>query len=350
VKTSKEFINELIHITSQFVNQPDLIQGPGGNTSVKDESGKMYIKASGYLFKEMNENSGYSCVRYKEIADFFRYSNVISKAEGETKSLQLITENIESDDSGLKYPKPSMETGFHALLGKYVIHTHSVWTNLINCNKNGIDIIKTFEGELRNKIAYIPFVSPGYGLSYLISKEQSASREKSTSEPQIFFLENHGVVVHHDNKEEAIRLLRLVDEKIKEINMVNTTVFPSVTLVEEHNKYIPGDSFCSQIMQKYKVDINFFQKVLFPDQTVFFLGNISFDENHVNKINIDNDFAIFYCANKREAIAIHETLTAFLFIYDTLKSSAQEIRWVSGEEIDYINAMDMEKYRKSLMK
>jgi hypothetical protein len=62
---------------------------------------------------------------------------------------------------------------------------------LINCNKNGIDIIKTFEGELRNKIAYIPFVSPGYGLSYLISKEQSASREKSMSEPQIFFLENH---------------------------------------------------------------------------------------------------------------------------------------------------------------
>ena len=38
--------------------------------------------------------------------------------------------------------RPSIETGFHSYLGKFVIHTHSVFTNILNCSVEGKDQIK----------------------------------------------------------------------------------------------------------------------------------------------------------------------------------------------------------------
>jgi rhamnose utilization protein RhaD (predicted bifunctional aldolase and dehydrogenase) len=93
-------INHLLSLTQPFVNRPDLIQGPGGNTSVKDEEGNMIIKASGYRFEEITEESGFSIVNSQKISDYFFNVKVTDKTHEEKHSLQVIQNNILKQSSG----------------------------------------------------------------------------------------------------------------------------------------------------------------------------------------------------------------------------------------------------------
>jgi len=345
----KALLKELIDLTAPFIDRSDLIQGPGGNTSVKSENGTMIIKASGYRFEEISETQGYSLVKNNTIADYFFKLEIKDKNKEEPFSTQLIQDSILSKEDGSKYPRPSMETGFHSVLEKYVVHTHSVWTNLVNCNSNSAELINTLRQKLNIPIAYIPFVSPGLGLSYLVTQEIKHAAKNNLPVPVIFFLENHGVIAHGQNAEDVKTILTKLDQEICKLFDVQINDYPSTHLKEEGNGFLPASTFVLEQINKYKADIHFFNNVLFPDQTVFFNNNISFDVNNEKKINILPS-AVFYKCNKREASSIHETMTAYLFIYDKILSSANKPRMLDGSEIDYINNMDMEKYRKSLMK
>ena len=55
-------LKDLIHVSNEVGKDPDLIQGGGGNTSVKTGEGRMYVKASGTALKDMCEGAGYRLV------------------------------------------------------------------------------------------------------------------------------------------------------------------------------------------------------------------------------------------------------------------------------------------------
>jgi len=60
-------LSGLIKISNAVGRDSALIQGGGGNTSVKTRDGKyMYIKASGTALKDMNERSGWRRLRLRE--------------------------------------------------------------------------------------------------------------------------------------------------------------------------------------------------------------------------------------------------------------------------------------------
>jgi len=42
-------------------------------------------------------------------------------------------------------------------------------------------------------------------------------------------------------------------------------------------------------------------------------------------------------------------MTSYLFIYDTILNNGDTLQLIDGKEIDYIQNMDMEKHRKSIM-
>ena len=344
-----KLITSLLTLTRPFVNRPDLIQGPGGNTSVKDENGNMIIKASGFRFEEITEDSGYSIINAEKISNYFFNVKVSEKAEEERKSLEIVKNNILNNAYGEKYPKPSMETGFHAVLDKYVVHTHSVWSNLINCTSNPFELLQKIQINTDLNIAYIPFVSPGFGLSYFITQELKKADELRTKRPQVFFLENHGIVSHSDDLLEAQTMLMNIDKTIQE-HLEFSNEYPQTEILKTDNYFIPCNDFVWSIIQKQKVEEGFFNQVLFPDQTVFFHNQIAFSEDANKKINIVKGKGIQYHCGEREAKSIHETMTAYFFLFETILQLQKIPRFVSGEEIDYINNMDMEKYRKSLMK
>lgn len=344
-----KLINSLLNLTFPFINRPDLIQGPGGNTSVKDDNGNMIIKASGFRFEEITEESGYSIVNSQKISDYFFNVQVTEKAKEEKLSLEIIQTNILKNSSGEMYPKPSMETGFHAVLDKYVVHTHSVWSNLINCITAPFDLLTSLQNKTGLNFAYIPFVSPGFGLSYLITQKLKKADESGTTRPQVFFLENHGIVAHSNDLTEAQTMLKQVDEAIQELFKISNE-YPITDLQITDNYYTPNHDFVWSFIQRHKVEESFFNQVLFPDQTVFFHNQINFSEDNSKKINCIPNQGIQYHCGEREAKSIHETMTAYCFLFDTILSLNQIPRFVSTEEIDYINNMDMEKHRKSLMK
>ncbi|MDP2175502.1 MAG: class II aldolase/adducin family protein [Bacteroidota bacterium] len=342
-------INHLLYLTQPFVNRPDLIQGPGGNTSVKDEEGNMIIKASGFRFEEITVESGYSKVNSKKISDYFFNVKVTDKTQEEKHSLQVIQNNILKQSSGEFFPKPSMETGFHAVLDEFVIHTHSVWSNLINCITEPFELLKKIQSKTGLIIAYIPFVSPGFGLSYLITQELKKANELQIKRPQIFFLENHGIVSHSNDLVEAQTMLLEVDKAIQNLLGISNE-YPKTEILSMEKYYTPSNDFVWNSILKYQVDKQFFNQVLFPDQTVFFNNQITFSEDFGKKINIIPVKGIQYHCGEREAKSIHETMTAYFFLFDNILKLNKTPRFVSNEEIDYINNMDMEKHRKSLMK
>lgn len=344
-----KLINPLLNLTFPFINRPDLIQGPGGNTSVKDDNGNMIIKASGFRFEEITEESGYSIVNSQKISDYFFNVQVTDKAKEEKLSLETIQTNILKNSSGEMYPKPSMETGFHAVLDKYVVHTHSVWSNQINCIVNPFELLKKIQFKTDLNIAYIPFVSPGFGLSYLITQELKKADELQIKRPQVFFLENHGIVAHSNVLDEAQTMLMNIDKTIQDLLVISSD-YPRTELDKRDSCFVPSYDFVWSFFQKHKVEEGFFNQVLFPDQTVFFHNQIAFSEDSNKKINCIPNQGILYHCGEREAKSIHETMTAYCFLFDTILSLNQTPRFVSTEEIDYINNMDMEKYRKSLMK
>lgn len=341
--------DKLLQLTSNFIQRPDLIQGPGGNTSVKSDSGQMMIKASGYRFDEMNSGIGISFVNSKAISQYF--FNIIpkNKDEDEKDMLAFISLNILKDSVGDLYPRPSMETGFHAVLDSYVVHTHSVWSNLVNCSVVREVYLEKLRLMTGLEIASIPFVSPGFGLSYLITQCLKEADQNNQKRPEIFFLANHGIIAHSKDEETCTKNLMLIDKVIQDLFDLNSSSYPNVELTEASNQWIPKTDFVNEILSKYRANSSFFEQVLFPDQIVFFSNQISFSGAEVErKIQISDQFKVSYQGTYRDVLSVHETLTAYLFIYDTLQSNSIQIDLIGGQEIDYINQMDMEKHRKQI--
>lgn len=344
-----EHIGELLQLTRKYASRPDQVQGPGGNVSVKSDDGTMFIKASGFRFEELSESNGISAVASLKIAEYFHGVKPADKAAEEKNMLSIIASNILKKTDGTIYPKPSMETGFHAVLGKYVVHTHSVWSNLINCAANSEELTEELKTSSRLNIASIPFVSPGFGLSYLVSTALKLAKEQGKPAPEIFLLANHGIIAHADNAMRVVELLDTTDKCIKEL-FGTAASYPSCDIVKKAGDiWYPQEGFISEMIQLYGCKSGFFENVMFPDQTVFFNGQISDQPGSVLKINI-GETPVIYACGEREAKSVHETLTAYLFLYHTLKILNLQARYIVSSEIDYINSMDMEKYRKGLMK
>lgn len=341
---------ELVKLTKPYIYRADQVQGPGGNTSVKDEEGRMMIKASGFRFDEVTDVQGFSVVNNDEIRKYFHTVLVQDKEKEEKASVELILANILKDENGQLYPKPSMETGFHSVLNKYVVHTHSVWSNLVNCVAGHDELVEKLRKNMGIRIAVIPYVSPGFGLSYLITKVVEHANENHEEVPPVFFLLNHGIIAHSDKMSEVTKLLEKVDSCIKQILDIKEN-FPRTSIVEKSPKcYVPEDNYVKDMIRENRVNEEFFNRVLFPDQTVFFKNNIAIDDNGSDKkIQVETSGRISYHTNLREAKSMHETMTAYFFIYDHIRRSSGQPVFIAEKELDYINAMDMEKHRKSFM-
>lgn len=340
-----EAIHGILKLTKLFSQRPDLIQGPGGNTSVKKDD-KMYIKASGFRFEEMTEETGISCVDYQPISNFFFNVEATDKKENEESMLKIVDNAVNLKSDGSQYPKPSMETGFHAVLDNYVVHTHSVWSNLINCNSKRLELTEKLKESTGFEIVSIPFVSPGFGLSYLVTQALIHAKANGKKKPEVFLLANHGIIAHSDTFGKVKEYLDSIDTSIQEIMGIKAD-YPSAKLIALEDAWKPASDFTIEMIKKYQADIGFFEQVLFPDQTVFFKGNISFNDSQPSRISIGSDGISYHC-KEREALSIHETLTAYLFIFDTIMSQQSLPKFITAEDIDYINSMSMEKHRKSL--
>lgn len=316
-------IEDLIKI-SQFANRPDAVQGSGGNSSVKTSTEQMLIKASGYELGDISPESGFASIRYPDFQSFFKKNNNSLDQKAEDLYSQMIKQN--------QGPRASMETGFHTILDRCVLHSHSVYANLLSCAKEGKQIFK----ELFNNASWVGYAKPGYAISCEIYKAPKS---------KIFFLESHGLVISTDDANECIALHQLVEDTIKKEFSIKED-YPKITISSDQKSTTKFIETSIQDLQIDSLATELENKTLFPDQTVFFKNNI----NHSSaKLNIDNKQKISYQAGQKEAKAYEECICAYLFIRKQLAAKSLTPKYLADDSSKAIAAMESEKHRQAIL-
>lgn len=274
-------LNTFVQISKIVGNNIDLCQNNGGNVSVKVSDQIMIIKASGFEMKDVHGLNGHSVVDYKKIIDGFKTGSIMD----DWSLVKIVTDAVPLKE----YKRPSMETGFHSHLLKYVIHTHPIYLNVILCLGNSKEIIdKVFAGW---RYTYVDYKNPGFEISKSITSGDAES---------IYFLANHGLIVAYDDCLDSLRRTAEINDYAKSYLQKN----------------IPDFKEFSIAFADMPIDSSFF----YPDSAVF----------------LDDDVIL-----KREILAAHN------YISETSKSLGK-LRYFSQENVSFLQNLESETYRKSL--
>ncbi len=321
-------MQDLIDISLSVSLSPYYTQGAGGNTSVKigDE---MYIKASGFFLKDIEK--GYVKLNYNQVSEHLNCTNY-TNPDAEFKA---DVENQIINPTGLL---PSMETGFHAVLNSYVIHTHPLAVNVLLCSDD-------VESKLKNLFFDVPFLllpylNPGYPLSKSISNCIKQLPEL----PALIFLKNHGLIVHSKEKEQAILLHQLAINRIENQYQLNASLTYKLTLIEE-NEYTLQSNEIQSIIE----NPNLLNNYLFPDQAVVIGENwgVNNDTKKINILKEKNSIQIF--ANEKNAMAIAENLIAVSYIHFHCQQLNFRTTSLAKQDVAFILNLDTEKYRQNIL-
>lgn len=367
-----KIINELLTISKVIGRDKYLIQGGGGNISIKNEKSTMYIKASGSFLRDMDEKKGYVKLKYKNIFKFFANLHFKDKNHIIENKITDYIENLVIK----KGEKPSMEVSMHAFLDKYVIHTHPVYLNALLCSQNGRAIINNIFATMRENFIWIDYANPGYMLGYKIYKtimgQSSVSTLNSlreTNKAKIYFLENHGLIVTGSKLRFTIQLTKKINFKAKEWFIENEILKEDLEFDKPHllsgfsskSFFFSNNPLLIRYGEKLKELKKILNTVLFPDFAVYCLGNFKYldckNKKNLNdiikKINFkENSKIIFlrgrgvlYFASEKKADALHEILLSHIFIIDLIINNNNQPKKINTKDIKYILNMKMEKHR-----
>ena len=279
----------------------DFTQGGGGNVSVKLDPEVMLIKASGVRLKDVSPRSGYALVNYGNIR-----RRVTAGIGGEAEFAGFICAQA-LPVKGVAPAKPSIETGFHALLNTVVVHTHSVYANILNMSAEGHALGREFFPGAE----FVPYRAPGPQLCAAINERADARGQ------QVFFLANHGLVVSHSGVEGALDLNENVNETIRRrLGLPAYPVVPPCAGLSAHN---------AEALARYGKNF-MLEHVMSPDQAL-------------------------YCG--RQALegggdmeAVNEVLAALFYILDGIKAAGLTPRFLTKAEVSFFEAMKGGRYAR----
>jgi rhamnose utilization protein RhaD (predicted bifunctional aldolase and dehydrogenase) len=185
-----ENLQALIRVSRLFGSDPSFVIAGGGNTSFKNEE-KIWIKASGISLATIDENGFVSLSREKlKVISRKQYSAEPLLRENEVKA------DLHDAIVSPKNLRPSVETSLHELIGySYVVHTHPTKVNGVMCSQQAEEACKQMFGA---KALFVPYTDPGYVLFKKVAEGIEKFSNEQGCEPQIIFLENHGVFVGAD--------------------------------------------------------------------------------------------------------------------------------------------------------
>ncbi len=179
-------------LSATLGKDPLQVQGPGGNTSIKDGA-VMFIKASGTELADAEDKEIFVAVD-RDAAVLEAKEEV---GDGSCKDTVLDKSNP---------LRPSIETTFHAAFDHRVVaHTHSVATIVHAISPEGREVAtKKLEGL---PFAMVPYAKPGLPLTREILA-------RITSETQVVVLQNHGLICAGETVEEVRGLLAEVEARL----------------------------------------------------------------------------------------------------------------------------------------
>jgi putative hydrolase of the HAD superfamily len=307
--------NELIFLSKYFGQSNLNVQGPGGNISIKLDD-IIFIKSSGSVLGNIAYNDGYCLANNKMCLELLDV-----KKDLELKNTKIIGHKI-----------PSMETFFHSFMKKYTVHIHFTMANIFFCRNE--------KYHLRNFPYYykvIPYIPPGIQLSESIKSFYD-------DETDIYFLENHGMVITNDNYLKIIEMYEFIYEYFNDLlNNAFDKEYQSFFI----QKSIFNNFGKSVVVRNisFPTDILYNIKYCFPDLAIF-----------IEKICITNELSnIDYKANiiiyKNGVFVVGDTLQKCYYIIELLDKykilcdySYDNLKII--DDTKYLQNMEQEKFRK----
>ena len=352
-------IRDFIDISRFAGERFDLVQAGGGNSSVKLDNGEMIIKASGFSLSDVNEKDGYSIVQTKQIADIIKIRRVVnakSKRDRENITSDLVRKaTIDTSN------RPSIETLLHSFLLKYTLHTHPVSVNVIVSQKGWRNILKTiFKDE---KIALVEYQTPGVELAIALSN----SLEGFEYLPNIIFLQNHGLIITSNSKNEIFTITEEVLKKTEDYLKLDLSKYKFTTEISkalyrfrkrQTISYLSCDDFLNTELKKNKE--LFFQLPFCPDSLVY-CGIGAVEINNLNKLDVLKVYKEKYYStpniiiyqnnlfivsqNIKKAREIEDVLKFHIMI---LAQNNNDINFLPSTELAYLSNWEAEKYRQNI--
>lgn len=216
-------IEDLIAISRKFGQDSRFVIAGGGNSSYKDEN-RLWVKASGHALATITED-GFA------VLDRALLNEMGEKAYNEDTAIR--EEQVKNDLSVAcitKDRRPSVETSLHNCMGfAFVVHLHPTLVNGLMCSVNAEAACK----EIFPDALYIEYTDPGYTLFKKVYDRIKAYKAEKGKEPQVIFLQNHGIFVGGDTTAEIegiySEVLGKLEAKVAALPEGDTAVSETVT-------------------------------------------------------------------------------------------------------------------------
>ncbi|MBI4583289.1 MAG: class II aldolase [Planctomycetes bacterium] len=202
-------LEELIFISRQVGADPDLVQGGGGNTSVKSRGGKtIFVKASGTALAGMSAGAGWAELDLAAAREMFQHRRLLDlpAAERERRVLALLAAAVVRPPGA----RPSVESNLHAILDRVVIHTHPAGLNAFLCSRSSRKSYLELVGRRFGEPLYVRYIDPGFILACRLEDELKRYRRRHGLLPKVVLLENHGLFVGAPEVKEALAISKAI--------------------------------------------------------------------------------------------------------------------------------------------
>src|SRR5215468_6470936 len=188
-------LSALLDLSARIGADASLVQGPGGNTSLKRD-GVMWVKASGAWLSQARERPIMVPVRLAPLLDALEQADPACETATAFVASALNPQGL----------RPSIETTMHAALPhRVVLHVHCVET-----------IAWAVQADAQARLAplldglgwsFVPYVRPGLPLTQLM-------RTLVRADTTVVVLANHGLVVCGDTVAAAAAALAEVVSRL----------------------------------------------------------------------------------------------------------------------------------------
>ena len=374
-------LTDLVEISQYFGKKKNYVIAGGGNTSFKNEK-HLWVKASGTSLASITED-GFVQLDRAKLKKVSQASYSENPFEREREVKDDLNEAIVNRESGLR---PSVETSMHNIIGySYIVHTHPTLINGLLCSKKSR---KTADELFPENMLYIEYVDPGYTLFKRIEQELMNYREKYKKDPQVIFLENHGVFVGAETVNEIKNIYVAIEEKIRglitadpvqeelPVDRKAAEILPAVKMLLTDDKPVILRLRYNTLIQKFIENHDAFFKISLPftpDIVVYCKGKYLFVETTGSPESIlerfksqlerfRNEFkyspkiilmkgigliaAEESSKSAETALDVYEDLMKISFYSENFGGP----RFMTCYQIDFIDTWEVENYRRSISK
>ena len=204
-------LEDLIRISNVTGKDSTLVQGGGGNTSVKTADDKyMYIKASGTALKDMTSRKGWRRMRLDAVLTVIEDKALAALGPDEREPEVVDRLLLACDDNVKSGARPSVESHLHGALERCVIHLHPLAVAAyVNARNGRAQIEKIFKSEDFPPL-WVPYTDPGFLLAKKIARLVKSYQKQYGRKPAVMLLEKHGLFVTAATANAALKLVRKV--------------------------------------------------------------------------------------------------------------------------------------------